>query len=65
MASLEITIKQKGPRKVTIEFDADKFEKLAAVFGFLNPELIKRLDKAERDVKAGKIRKINSLKDLR
>ena len=65
MASLEFTITQKSPKKVTIEFDADKFERLAASFGFLNPELIKRLDKAERDVKAGKIRKINSLKDLR
>lgn len=65
MASLDIIIKQKGPKKVTIEFDADKFEKLAADFGFLNPEIIKRLDKAERDVKAGRIRKIKSLKDLR
>lgn len=47
-----------------VEFDVDQFERLAAAFGMFNPDFIKRLDKAEKDVKAGRIRKINSLKDL-
>ncbi len=67
MASLHLTIRQdkKHPRKTVVEFDADQFERVAAAFGFFNPELIKRLDKAEKDVKIGNIRKIKSLKDLR
>jgi len=65
MASLDIKIKKdKRSKKVTIEIDADKFQKLAELFGQFNPDFIKRLDKAEKDVKAGRIRKINSLKDL-
>ncbi len=65
MASLEFTIKQKSPKKVTVEFDADKFEKLAATFGFFNPEFLKDLEEAEKDIKAGRIRKIKSFKELR
>lgn len=77
MASLEFTIKsrysrgssiksgQKSPKKVTIEFDADKFEKLAALFGLFNPEFLKELDESEKDYKEGRFRKIKSLKDLR
>ena len=65
MASLEFTITQKSPKKVTIEFDADKFEKLAATFGFFNPEFLKSLDRAEQDIKAGRVKRLRSLKDLR
>ena len=65
MASLEFTIKQKSPKKGTVEFDADKFEKLAATFGFFNPEFLKDLEEAEKDIKAGRIRKIKSFKELR
>lgn len=67
MVSLSIIIKQdkKRPRKTVVEFDADKFERLAALFGFFNPEFLKDLDEAEKDIKAGRIRKIKSFKDLR
>ncbi|OGZ78194.1 MAG: hypothetical protein A2528_03840 [Candidatus Staskawiczbacteria bacterium RIFOXYD2_FULL_37_9] len=65
MVSLNIIIKQgKKSHKKMVEFDVDQFERLAAAFGMFNPDFIKRLDKAEKDVKAGRIRKINSLKDL-
>ena len=64
MASLEFTITQKSPKKVTIEFDADKFEKLAALFGMFNPEFLKDLEESEKDFKEGRYRKIKSLKDL-
>ena len=67
MVSLNITIKQNKnrSRKATIEFDADKFEKLAALFGLFNPDFLKSLARAEKDVKAGRVRKVKSLKDLR
>ena len=67
MVSLNITIKDKQnrSRRATIELDADKFEKLAGIFGLFNPDFIKSLSRAEKDCKAGKIRKIKSLKELR
>lgn len=67
MVSLNIIIKRdkKHPRKTVVEFDADKFERLAALFGMFNPDFLKSLARAEKDVKAGRIRKIKSLKDLR
>jgi hypothetical protein len=67
MSSLAITIKpaSKRPRKILIEMDANKFEKLAGNFGFFNPDFIKSLDRAERDYKAGKVKKIKSLRELR
>lgn len=67
MASLAVTIKPETnkPRKILIELDAEKFERLAANFGFFNPEFLKSLERAEKDYQTGKIRKIKSLKDLR
>jgi len=66
MTSLNITIKEdkNRSRRAIIELDADKFEKLAGVFGLFNPEFLKSLDRAEKDYKAGRIFKIKSLKDL-
>jgi len=66
MASLTITIKpRKKEKKIIIEMDLDKFERLAASLGFFNPEFLKSLKKAEKDYKAGRIKKIKSLKELR
>ncbi len=64
MASLELTIKKRNHR-VLIEMDADRFEKLAADFGFFSKDFLRSLEQAEKDVKAGRVRKIQSLKDLR
>ncbi|MFQ5661827.1 MAG: hypothetical protein ACE5F2_01060 [Candidatus Paceibacteria bacterium] len=66
MSSLAITIKStKRPKKILIEMDANKFEKLAGDFGFFNPDFVKSLDRAERDYKAGRVKKIKSLRELR
>ena len=64
MASLELTIKKRNHR-VLVEMDADRFEKLAADLGFFSKEFLKSLERAEKDVKAGRIRKIQSLRQLR
>ncbi|KKP33055.1 MAG: hypothetical protein A2312_01350 [Candidatus Staskawiczbacteria bacterium RIFOXYB2_FULL_32_9] len=65
MVPLNITITQgKNIHKKMVEFDVDQLERLAAALGMFNPDFLKRLDKAEKDIKAGRIRKINSLKDL-
>ena len=67
MSSLAITIKSipKHPKKILIEMDATKFEKLASNFGFFNPDFVKSLDNAEKDYKAGRTKKIKSLRELR
>jgi hypothetical protein len=64
MSLLELTIKKRNHR-VLVEMDADQFEKLAANFGFFSKEFLSSLARAEKDVKAGRIRKVQSLKQLR
>ncbi|MGZ8842226.1 MAG: hypothetical protein ACXW18_01105 [Pyrinomonadaceae bacterium] len=64
MVTLELTIKKKNNR-VLVEMDAERFEKLAADFGFFGEDFLKSLDRAERDLKAGRTRTVKSLKELR
>ena len=58
MASLTITVKPKTnrSRRIVVEMDADKFERLAASFGFFNPGFLKSLSKAEVDYRNGKVK---------
>lgn len=66
MASLAITITPRTQsQKIRIEVDADRFEKLAASFGFFNSDFIDSIDRAEKDYRVNRVRKIKSLKDLR
>lgn len=67
MSSLTITIKPKtnNRKKFLVEMDFDKFERLAANLGFFSSEFLRSLDKAEKDFKTGKVKKIKSLKELR
>ena len=64
MATLELTIKKKNNR-VIVEMDADRFEKLATDFGLFSQDFVESLRRAERDVKAGRLTRISSLKDVR
>lgn len=67
MSSLDVTIKSgvNHSRKILVEMDADKLERLAADLGFFNPEFLESLERAEKDYQAGKVKKIKSLKELR
>lgn len=56
---------QKRSRKIAIEVDADRFERLAAVFGMFNPDFLRSLARAENDYRTGKTRRLTSLKDIR
>ncbi|MDP3735311.1 MAG: hypothetical protein Q8R39_02695 [bacterium] len=51
--------------KIVVEMDADRFERLAAAFGFFNPEFLESLDQAEREIAHGKTKRLKSLQDLR
>ena len=44
--------------------DANRLERLAADFGMLNPDFLKAVEQSERDYKAGRFRKIKSLREL-
>lgn len=68
MASLSITIdepKIKRPRRIIVEMDANRFERLAADLGLFKAEFLKSVEQAEKDYRAGKVKKISSLKELR
>ncbi len=53
MASLPVTVRPASRvrrRALRIEVDAEKFERLAADFGFVGPEFLASLERAEADV---------------
>lgn len=56
---------QKKSRIVSVNFDADRFERVAANFGLFNELFLHSVDRAERDIKAGRVREIGSLQELR
>lgn len=61
-----ITIKTTSVgRKVIVELDADKLERLASHLGFYNPDFLQSIDRAEQDYKAGRVREVSSLRELR
>lgn len=67
MASLSIAVKKKNPissRRISIEVDATKLERLADLLGLYRPEFLQSLDRAESDVKAGRTKIIRSPRDL-
>lgn len=67
MATLNVTIRprQAGSRKLIIELDADRFERLAAGLGLFSREFLSSLERAERETARGKARRLRSLRDLR
>ena len=67
MVSLTLTIgsQVKNPKKILVEMDFEKFERLAANLGFFNQDFLKSVDLAEKDYKNGRIKKIKSLGELR
>jgi hypothetical protein len=67
-ATMPVTIKKKGAKKKAvfqIEFNADRFERVAAALGMFSEEFLESLDRAEQEVKAGKTKRLRSLRDLR
>lgn len=65
-SKLGVDIKLKaGRRKVIVELDAQRFERLAAHLGLFSNEFISSLEQSEREAKQGKLIRLRSLKDLR
>lgn len=66
MALLAVKIKScpDHTKKFLVEIDAQKLEKLAADFGLFNPDFLKSIEMAEKDYRAGRFKKIKSLKEI-
>ena len=62
--SMKISNREKS-RTVSISFDADRFERVAANFGLFSEDFIKSIDRSEMDIRAGRLTKIDSLRELR
>ena len=67
MATLNVTIRprQARSRKIIVELDADRFERLAADLGLFSRTFLSSLERAEREVAQSKARRLRSLRDLR
>lgn len=64
MATITILDKPTA-RKIRLEIDAGGLEKLAASLGFFSPDFVKSLERAEKDYRTGRVRKVKSLRQLR
>ncbi len=67
MATLNVTIRprQIRSRKLIVELDADRFERLAAGLGLFSREFLASIERAEREITLGKARRLHSLRNLR
>lgn len=55
----------KKSKKYIVEFGAETLERLAAACGWFHPEFTASIERAERDITAGRVKKLRSFKDLR
>lgn len=67
MNTLTLTVKPsiKRERKVRVELDAERFERLAAGLGFFSSQFVASIGRAEKEITEGKTKHLRSLKDLR
>ncbi|MBI4137906.1 MAG: hypothetical protein HY472_01515 [Candidatus Sungbacteria bacterium] len=63
IATMTILQKPDG-RKVRVEIDLDQWERLADALGFYNASFIRTLEKSLKESNAGRVRSIESLRDL-
>ena len=67
MKTLPVTITKKARENKTtfiVEFNADRFERIAAALGMFSDDFLASIDRAEKDIKAGRVHKLESLADL-
>lgn len=62
---LTINIPQQKSRKVRVEINPERFERLAANLGLFQKEFLESVARAENEIAAGKTRRLSDLRDLR
>lgn len=66
MATLTIDLKkQRGKKKLSVDIDKYQFERLMSALGLFQDGFLESLDRSEKDIKAGRVKKLRSLRDLR
>ncbi|MBI3442328.1 MAG: hypothetical protein HY007_00975 [Candidatus Sungbacteria bacterium] len=65
MLTLTIRPSVKRDRKVRVELNAERFERLAAGLGFFTSQFVASIDRAEKEIAEGRTKRLQSLKDLR
>lgn len=65
MAIPLITIGRGTKQTFRVEIDRNRFERLADSLGLFRAEFLESLERAEEDVRAGRTKKLKSLRDLR
>ncbi|MBI2409832.1 hypothetical protein HYV30_02195 [Candidatus Kaiserbacteria bacterium] len=59
MAKVSTTIRSTKGRKLVLEIDADRLERLAATFGLFNPAFLESVARAEADYRAGRTHRMS------
>lgn len=62
--ALGIVKKSRHPRKIFVEVDAYRLERLADALGFYNPDFLHSLGRAEQDIRFGRVKRLRTAKDL-
>ncbi len=65
MISLPVKVRNRTSQTINMQIDRNAFERLADLFGYFRPEFLQSIDRAEVDIKKGRVKKLRSLKDLR
>lgn len=65
MNRITTNIRTTKNKKLVLELDADRLERLAANFGLFNPDFLASVSRAEADYRAGRTRRIKSLTEIR
>lgn len=63
--TLPVNIVQKTKKKFAVEIDYHGFERLADSLGLFRREFLESIDRAELDIRLGRVKKLHSLHDLR
>jgi hypothetical protein len=64
MATITVERKPRSKR-IIVEIDADKLERLAASLGLLSSSFLDSVSRSEKEIALGKIKRLRNLRELR
>jgi hypothetical protein len=64
MATITVERKPKSKR-IIVEIDADKLERLAASLGLFSSSLVDSISSSEKEIALGKTKRLRNLRELR
>jgi hypothetical protein len=64
MASINVERRWK-PKRMVVEIDAGRLERLAASLGLLRPSFLNSISRSEEEIALGKTKRLRNLRQLR